>query len=492
MAATTTFTLPVAHITPRLRRECAPEDMFLQVQGEGLNVGCVLTWGPCFDHQRQFFGARAHELSEPKTVLKYDLEISGFGSQALGHVCLLDLKNQTYPGSDGSKSKGWPTWTTPVLRWAKKQGGVTGYAHSASGLHIDSESASERLLAQIDSDRNGFASRQESREGLLPEKFDIVDADGDEMLNLGELRRSVDRAADQLPNFAIPEMNGVGAMEICVSAVAGVCDFISSMDTARIQEWNTWYHLLNCGFDIKVSGETDFPCMSSTRVGQGRVYVQLGKVDKINFTQWCRGIAEGRSYVSDGFAHALRFSVNGVTPGPKPVRLAAAGGVQINATVSFSPETPLSVAQGGVLPSGGRRLLGDTVHLHGPRHSGVDRRHREVEIVVNGTARKRIGVPADGEEHSLSFEVEITESSWVALRQFPQLHTNPVTVLIGNKAVLTSARSARWCLETIKLLWKNRGDRIDAKERAAAREAFDRAEAHYRKLIDKASARGRG
>ncbi|MBT7254208.1 MAG: hypothetical protein HN882_04330, partial [Planctomycetaceae bacterium] len=28
-----------------------PADMFRQVKGEGLNVGCVLTWGPCFDFQ---------------------------------------------------------------------------------------------------------------------------------------------------------------------------------------------------------------------------------------------------------------------------------------------------------------------------------------------------------------------------------------------------------------------------------------------------------
>jgi hypothetical protein len=32
-----------------------PEDMFRQVKGEALNVGCVLTWGPCFDYQRRFF-----------------------------------------------------------------------------------------------------------------------------------------------------------------------------------------------------------------------------------------------------------------------------------------------------------------------------------------------------------------------------------------------------------------------------------------------------
>ena len=60
------------------------EDMFLHVKGEGMNVGCNLTWGPCYDFQRQFFEPTPHKLSEPFTVLKYDIEVSGFGSQALG------------------------------------------------------------------------------------------------------------------------------------------------------------------------------------------------------------------------------------------------------------------------------------------------------------------------------------------------------------------------------------------------------------------------
>ena len=54
-----------------------PEDMFKQVEGEGLNVGCVLTWGPCFTYQRQFFAPGVNQLSKPLTVMKYDLEISG-------------------------------------------------------------------------------------------------------------------------------------------------------------------------------------------------------------------------------------------------------------------------------------------------------------------------------------------------------------------------------------------------------------------------------
>src|SRR5436853_927215 len=96
------------------------------------------------------------------------------------------------------------------------------------------------------------------------------------------------------------------------------------MDTPRIAEWNMWYHLLDCGFPLKVSGETDFPCMSGERVGQGRVYVQLGKVDGLNFPDWCKALAAGRSYVSDGFAHALDFSVNEIKPG-SDLKLAEAG-----------------------------------------------------------------------------------------------------------------------------------------------------------------------
>src|SRR5262249_21676717 len=58
-----------------------PPDMFLHVKGEGLNVGCNLPWGPCFEFQRQFFEPPPNKLSEPLTVLKYDIEVSGFGSQ---------------------------------------------------------------------------------------------------------------------------------------------------------------------------------------------------------------------------------------------------------------------------------------------------------------------------------------------------------------------------------------------------------------------------
>lgn len=460
-----------------------PEDMFRQVKGEGLNVGCVLTWGPCYKFQRQFFQPAPHNISEPLTLLKYDVEVSGFGSQALGHVCLLNLRDQTYPGSNGTETKGWPTWTTPVMRWAKQQGGVTGYAHSASGLWIDPPKAATRFLAKWDADKNGTLSADETTNSLMLEPFEKIDADGDRSLSERELTASHDRAADQLPNLAIPEMNGVGAMELPVTVVEGVCDFISAMDTRRIQEWNTWYHVLNCGFPLKASGETDFPCMSSRRVGQGRVYVQLGKVEKVDFAAWCEGIKLGRSYVSDGFAHALDFRVNDARPGFDDVSLSQPGEVTISAKVAFAPVTPETVAQGVVEPVGGKRLVGDTVELHGPRSDRmVEGGERLVEIVVNGQAVASRKVPADGKTHDLKFQIPVTQSSWVALRHFPQLHTNPVNVLVSEKPIRTSRDSARWCEEVIDLLWKNRERVIAETERDEARRTFEKAKAAYRAI----------
>lgn len=459
----------------------APLDMFQQVKGEGLNVGCVLTWGPCFEFQRNYFSPGADVVSEPLTVLKYDLEISGFGSAALGHVCLLNLKNQTFPGSDGTKTQGWPSWTVPVLRWCKEQGGVTGYPHSA--LHVYPPATAKWLMRTLDEDGNLVLTRAEAAAGLLPEPFSEVDADHNDALTERELAASADRAADSLPNLAIPALNGGGAMEIFVSTVEGVCDFISAMDTARIPEWNTWYHLLNCGFPLKLSGETDFPCMSSRRVGAGRVYVQMGVQKKIDFTEWCRGLGAGRSYVSDGYAHALEFIVGDKAPGRSDVHLIKPGGVRVQAKVAFASETPMTVAQGLVAAASGPRTTGDTVNLHSPRHRRfVQGGERLVEIVVNGEVAAKQIVIADGAIHNLEFEIPISRSSWVALRHFPQLHTNPVNVIVAGKAIRASRESAEWCAESVKLLWQNRNRFIKKSERVEAKLAYDRAVRAYERI----------
>lgn len=463
-----------------------PAHVLPHVKGEGLNVGCVLTWGPGFEHQRQFFNPDSDPVSEPTTLIKYDLEISGFGSAPLGHVCLLNLKDQTYPGSEGTKEKGWPSWTIPTMRWCKEQGGVAGYAHSASGLHIEPDRESERLLSKLDKDESGGISQSEAKDQLFPEDFPLVDANADGQLVGAELEASLTRAAGQLPNYAIPGMNGAGALEIAVASVEGVCDFISAMDTARIQEWNTWYHLLNCGLKVKVSGETDFPCMSGTRVGQGRVYVQMGKeLEQLDYAEWCAGLAAGKSYVSDGYAHAIEFTVDGNSAGPGQVALKQPGTVTVKSKVAFSPETPIGVPYGTAESPLGESKSGDTVILHIGHNDGiVEGGDRLVEIVINGEVAASKKVPADGKLHDLQFEIPIQESSWIALRQFPQLHTNPVDVIVADKPIRANRDSARWCIEMIEKLWETRHQKIRAEERDAAAASYERAKSYYRSIVE--------
>jgi hypothetical protein len=440
-----------------------PDDMFLHVKGEGLNVGCNLTWGPCYDYQRQFFEPQPHKLSEPLTLLKYDIEVSGFGSQALGHVCVLNLKDQTYPGSNGT-SKNWPTWTTPLMRWAKKQGAYCGYAHSANGLGVNPAQLAKRLLGELDTNKDGVLSRDESAKGLLPAAFDDLDLNKDGKLTEDELVKGISRVMNQLPNLAIPQMDGIGAQEICVTTAQGLCDFISAMDTQRVPEWNCWYHIMNCGFPLKVSGETDFPCISGSRVGEGRVYVQLGKVDKLDFPVWCEGLAKGRSYVSDGYAHALEFTALGKKPAEE-LALAQAGKVTMKAKVAFAGDLPLGTAKGGNLPSGDKRL---------------------VEVVVNGQAVASQQVPADSQTHDLTFTIDVARSSWVTLRSFPQMHTNPVNVIVDGKPIRASRKSALWCIGCIEQLWRVRARMIADNERAEAEQTFQRAIQAYRKIAEEA------
>jgi hypothetical protein len=331
-------------------------------------------------------------------------------------------------------------------------------------LEVNAAAAAKRLLTQLDTDKDGKLGKDETAKGLLPEDFDKIDANKDGFLTEDELKASISRVAGVLPNLANPEMDGIGAQEICVTTSQHLCDFISAMDTARVPEWNCWYHIMNCGYPLKASGETDFPCISGSRVGQGRVYVQLGKVDKVDFSAWCEGIAKGRSYISDGYAHALEFTVGGKAPGDQ-VELKKPGEVTIKAKVAFASATPLGTSNGAAVPTG---------------------KTRKVELVINGVAAASQDVPADDKEHDLTFTAKIDKSSWVALRHFPQMHTNPVNVLVGGKPIRASRKSALWCIGVIEQLWRKRETAIAESEREEAKKTFDKAIEAFRKIAKEA------
>jgi hypothetical protein len=313
-----------------------PEDMMRHVLGEDLNVGCCLSWGPCWYHQKRYFEGKVSPLSTPNHLLRYDVEVSGFPSSHCGHICLLRLREQDYPGT--KLIDDWPSWDLPIFKWAKSQGAVVGFAHSGWGLDV------------------------------------------------GPIK--------ELPNYVVPPMSGIGANEYIVDVTHGACDFISTVDTPAVWELNIWYHTLNCGYRTRISGETDFPCIYGERVGLGRSYVHLD--GKLDFDAWTEGIKRGRSYVSDGKSHLLDFTVNGLGVGAKnsEIKLDQAGEVEIKAKVAAllepkpAPETetirkkPLDKKPFWEIE---RARLGAT-------------RKVPVEVVVNGQPVARQEIVADGSE----------------------------------------------------------------------------------------------
>ena len=110
-----------------------------------------------------------------------------------------------------------------------------------------------------------------------------------------------------------------------------------------------------------------------------------------------------------------------------------------------------------------------------------------LEVIVNGYPVARKEILADGTLKEITFDVPIEKSSWVALRILPSSHTNPVFVLVGDKPIRASRRSAEWCLKSVDQCWERKQPGIRETERAAAKEAYEVARVAYRKILSESS-----
>lgn len=421
----------------------SPETMIRHIRGEGLSIGDVLSWGPSWYYQKQFFSGHAvspeatlehPELQAANNVslipratsedsssyLRYDVEISGFPSSHAGHLVLLRLKQQDYPGTKLIEE--WPSWNLPILQWARAQDAVAGYAHCGFGMQVDST---------------------------------------------------------ELPNYDIPPMDSIGTQEAIVDVTHGVVDFLSGCDTQPAAELNAWYHMLNCGFKMALVGETDYPCISGERPGVGRSYVRLDAqpVGDEGYEAWTRGLQQGRLYCGDGRSHFLEFAVDGHSSGDGVLELAVPCVLNVRALIAarLEPEPPAEM---------------DAIR-HGPingwhlENARIGRsRQIAVELVINGLVVEKCAMLADGVPQVVMFRAKVTRSSWIALRILPSAHTHPVFVGVDNRPIRASRRSAEWCRACVDKLWEVKSPFIRESEREAAAAAFD----HARQVYDQITA----
>ena len=100
----------------------------------------------------------------------------------------------------------------------------------------------------------------------------------------------------------------------------------------------------------------------------------------------------------------------------------------------------------------------------------------------------RYFLDADGNIIAYTFRVPVKESSWVCVRVLPSSHTNPIWVTVGDKPVRASKRSAEWCEKAIAKCWTEKKKAIRAGEQEAAKAAFDKAAADYRRIAGECAA----
>ena len=415
----------------------SPETMIRHMRGEALTIGDALNWSPSWYYQKQFFTGHAESpmaaLEHPElqaansaslqpratqedseSVLRYDVEVSGFPSSHAGHLVLLRLKEQNYPGTQLIED--WPSWNLPILKWARAQGAVAGYAHCGSGMNVDSS---------------------------------------------------------ELPNYEVPPMDGIGTQEAIVDVTHGLADFLSGCDTWPVAELNAWYHMLNCGFRLAMVGETDFPCISGERVGVGRSYVCLDRrpVGDTGYEAWIRGLQQHRQYCGDGRSHILEYRVNGRVLQDAELLLNESGTVTIEGLVAARLEpqpTPETES---------RRVNAFGYDIEKARIAGT--REVPIELVMNGLPVDVVKLLADGVPRSIQLRTKITRSSWLALRIYPSVHTHPLFVAVGGKPIRASKRSAEWCRACVDKIWEVKSPFMRESERPAAAEAFDHAREAY-------------
>jgi len=398
-----------------------PMDMWRQVVGEDLNVAAVLAWGPGWYHQKSFFTGNISPLSTRENIMRYDVEVSGFPSSHAGHIVLLRLKEDDYPNTKTIED--WPSWTLPVLQWAKSQGAVTGYAHSGWGLEPTQPTSS-------------------------------------------------------LPNYVMPKMDGIGANEYIVTVTQNAVDFYSAGDTPPQWELNMWYQTLNCGFRTRLSGETDFPCIFDERVGIARSYFKTDST--LNYDAYVDALKKGRCYVSDGGSHIINFSVNGLEVGTNNSELDINADENVKVTAQAAAFLPVQQTEEGEEIA---HLAQDEQPYWNIERARIGKtRNVYVELIVNGEPVDTTQITADGSLQNISFQYPIKKSSWVALRIYPSSHSNPIFIIKDEKPI-HELQSAQWCRKAVDQCWKMKQGNIRPSERTDAEATYNNARKIYDAII---------
>jgi len=284
-------------------------------------------------------------------------------------------------------------------------------------------------------------------EPVLPISRGVLVDDGDP--DYPPLCYACDEARRQR-GLAIWCHNGIG-MEAPVAAILGKLDAFNLFDPYWVnpQEFQIWYHLLNCGIHLPASTGSDWYICSNNRV-----YVQVEGT--FSYETWLEGLQAGRTFITNG--PALFIRVDDSRPG--------------------------DTIFGG---RNGRLEIEITWQSHYPIDS--------VELVYNGQVMSSQSFPEGNQSGVWRIPLTAQEDGWLAARVFSTrrdsfyqpvfAHTSPVWVHVGNPSVACASSAALLVKSLDEAVgWVRTSGKFDAmRQQAEVLGLFERAKSAYRELL---------
>ena len=256
-------------------------------------------------------------------------------------------------------------------------------------------------------------------------------------------------------NFPSPELDSISARELPVDLALGSVDAMDVLSN-QMEDASTdfYYALLNTGLKLAISAGTDSLLYRRHHwiPGGSRVYVYAG--ERLDYTTWIQNYKAGQSFATNG--PILGFTVNGRRPGAE-LHLAQGQRVKVEASaVSVAPMEKL-------------------------------------EIVANGKVIASAGAEEHGTSVSLSEEIALDQSAWLAARirgpyhryvvndAFLYAHSSPVYCYVDGKKISSREDGTffvNWIDQLIRLV-RERGRYESETQRGKVITLFEEARAYY-------------
>jgi hypothetical protein len=186
-----------------------------------------------------------------------------------------------------------------------------------------------------------------------------------------------------------------------------------------------YYRYLNCGYRLPLVGGTD-KMSSDVPVGLYRTYVYVPDDEEFNYTNWCKNVTQGRTFLSGG--PIIHLSVEGREIGDT-VQLSGPGTVEVEAWAeSIFPIHTLQIVQQG-------RVVAASEESTGTRRLSL-----KAKIQVNGHTwlAARCGGP--------NYTTVSHHDGW---RRGLFAHTSPIYIACGGEWWLFDREAAQYMLTLI-------------------------------------------